>query len=87
MEFTEILQAISTVGFPILCALVMGYYVKYISDKNREDIKELNTQHNEEMMSFKSDMVKALNNNTQAMIKLCAKLGVDDIDIGGLKDE
>lgn len=87
MDFTNILQAVSTVGFPILCALVMGYYVKYISDCNREDIKELNAQHNEEMLQFKSDMVKALNNNTQAMIKLCAKLGVDDIDIGGIKDE
>lgn len=41
----EVVQMISTVGFPILCACACGYYVKYITDKNREQIAELNEKH------------------------------------------
>lgn len=77
-DLTTVLNAIGSFGFPMVCALVMGWYIKYTSDNSREDIKEMNRLHNEEMMTFKSDMIKALNNNTLVMTRLCAKLGLDD---------
>ena len=38
MDFQAIIQIISTVGFPIACCVAMGVYVKYITDKNREEV-------------------------------------------------
>lgn len=60
------LQAITTVGFPIVMCGVMGWYVKYQTDRNREDVKILNEQHAKEMLG----MTEAINNNTQALIEL-----------------
>ena len=66
----DIIQMISSVGFPIACACACGYYVKYITDKNREQIANLNQKHREEI----SEIVKAINNNTVALTKLVEKL-------------
>lgn len=66
MDVNVILQAIGTLGFPIVCAVAMGWYVKYVSDKNREDIATLNEQHQQEM----KEVTTALNNNTLALQKL-----------------
>lgn len=66
MDFQAILQMISTVGFPIACCVAMGVYVKYITDKNREEVAKLNDQHKEEM----SEVTKAINNNTLALQSL-----------------
>ena len=60
------LQAITTVGFPIVMCGVMGWYVKYQTDRNREDVKILNEQHTKEMLG----VTEAINNNTQALIEL-----------------
>lgn len=60
------LQAITTVGFPIVMCGVMGWYVKYQTDRNREDVKALNEQHAKEMLG----VTEAINNNTQALIEL-----------------
>lgn len=67
MDINAIIQAIGTVGFPIVCAVAMGWYVKYSTDQNREDIEKLNEQHKQEM----SDVTTALNNNTLAIQHLC----------------
>lgn len=66
MEVNVILQAIGTLGFPIVCAVAMGWYVKYVTDKNREDIATLNEHHQQEM----KEVTEALNNNTLALQKL-----------------
>lgn len=66
----DIIQAISSVGFPIACACACGYYVKYITDKNREQVANLNQKHREEI----SEIVTAINNNTVALTKLVEKL-------------
>ena len=60
------LQAITTVGFPIAMCGAMAWYVKYQTDKNREDVKTLNEQHTKEML----EVTEAINNNTQALIAL-----------------
>lgn len=70
MDWNMAIQAVSTFGFPIVMCWVMGYYVKYITDKHREEVSKLNEQHNQEML----DIVKAVDNNTIALTKLCEKI-------------
>lgn len=67
---SEIAQLITSVGFPIVACCASAYYIKYISDKNREEVAELNKQHQEEMMK----VTEAINNNTLVITKLCEKL-------------
>ena len=44
MEWEGILQAITTVGFPIVCCVAMMWYVKYSTDQNREEVAERTAQ-------------------------------------------
>ena len=71
MDVNTFLQAVGTVGFPIVCAVAMGWYVKYVTDRNREDIDKLNEQHQQEM----KEVTSALNNNTLALQKLSDVIG------------
>lgn len=71
MNINDILTAVTTVGFPIVCCGAMMYYVKYTTDKHREEIETLNTQHRDEM----KEVTNAINNNTLALQKLCDKMG------------
>lgn len=71
MDVQSISDIISTVGFPIVCFIMCGWYVKYREDKNDEKIDKLNTMHDDES----KQMVSALNNNTLALQKLTDKLG------------
>lgn len=63
---TEWVQIVSTVGFPIACCGALGFYLKYVQDKNREQLKEMSTSHKEEIDSLK----EVLANNTLALQKL-----------------
>lgn len=65
-----IVQIVSSVGFPIVCCGFCFWYVKYITDKNREDISSLNEQHKEES----NKMIEAINNNTLVMERLVEKI-------------
>lgn len=76
MELNEVLQAISTVGFPIVMCGAMAYYVKYITDKNREQIATLNNKHYDELTSFKD----AISNNTLAVQKLTDMIDKNSIE-------
>lgn len=71
MNINDILTAVTTVGFPIVCCGAMMYYVKYTTDKHREEIETLNAQHRDEM----KEVTNAINNNTLALQKLCDKMG------------
>lgn len=70
MDWNVIMQAVTTVGFPIVMCAAMAYYVKYTTDKHRDEIAKLNEQHKKEML----DIIKAVDNNTIALTKLCEKL-------------
>ena len=74
MDVNAILQAVGTLGFPIVCAIAMAWYVKYMSDRNREDVYKLNEQHKQEM----KEVTTALNNNTMALQKLSDVIGKGD---------
>lgn len=70
MDTASILQIVSTVGFPIVACGGMAWYVKYMTDKEREERIKMNEQHKQEM----TEVTTALNNNTLALQKLCDKL-------------
>lgn len=71
MDWSQVTQLVSMVGFPIVCCLGMGWYVKYNADKEREERTAMNEQHKIEM----HEVTEALNNNTLALQRLCDKLG------------
>ena len=77
MNAQEIITLIQSVGFPIVMCGLMAAYVKYITDKNREQITAEREAHKEEM----NEVVKAINNNTIVIERLIEKL-----DAGGEKD-
>ena len=66
----DVVQLISSVGFPIVACLGMGWYVKYQTDSYKEEVKDMRKEHKDEI----AKITQALNNNTQAVTKLCDKL-------------
>lgn len=78
MDINTVITLIGSVGFPIVACLAMAYYVKYVTDKNREQISAIMQQHREEMV----DVTTAVNNNTLALQKLSAFM-----ERGETKDE
>lgn len=58
----NILQAISTVGFPIALTLILLWYIYDSSYKHKEEIDK---------------MSEALNNNTLALTKLLDRMEID----------
>lgn len=66
MNWDIIATFIQTVGFPAVCVLGMGYYVKYITDQHHAETEKLNDQHRAEI----AEVTTALNNNTLALQKL-----------------
>lgn len=77
MSTQDIVTLIQSVGFPIVMCGLMAWYVKYITDKNREQITSEREAHKQEM----SEVVAAVNNNTVVIEKLLTKL--DSVTIGG----
>lgn len=71
MDITTITTFISSFGFPIVACLGMAWYVKYQTDENKKEIKEMTMEHKNEMV----EVTTALNNNTLAIQKLCERLG------------
>lgn len=67
----QIIELLGQYAFPIVMCLIMAWYVKDQADKNREDIKQINQQHQEEM----SQVTSALNNNTLALQRLSDLIG------------
>ena len=70
---SEIVQIISTVGFPIVCCGALMYYVKYIIDMNREQLNSIMETHKHET----GELTTALNNNTLVMQKLVDRLDAE----------
>jgi hypothetical protein len=70
MDVNALIGAVSAVGFPIVCCIMMGWFISKSNAQQREDIKELNAQHKQEMLSFK----EALDNNTNAIMLLTERL-------------
>ena len=65
MDFNTLLQAITTVGFPIVMCVALLY-----------EIKDMTGKHQEESKLFSDSM----NKNTLVLQKLCDILGVERED-------
>lgn len=65
MDFTTVLQAITTVGFPIVMCLILLWYIKYLIDTHKDESKAF---------------TEALNKNTIVMQKVCDIIGVERED-------
>lgn len=75
MDVQEVITAVSTLGFPIFCSIMMMWYVKYSTDEHRNEVSKLNEQHKAEM----AEVTEAITNNTLVIQKLCDFLTKGDM--------
>lgn len=61
----DLVQIISSVGFPIVSFLIAAYFIKYTYDKTAEA--------NEKAMEKIGDLAEAVNNNTVVLTNLVEK--------------
>lgn len=71
MAFIDVLKIFGEYAFPIVACVLLGWYVKYKDDKNREDLKDIINQHKIESEKF----AEALNKNTMVLQELTLRLG------------
>lgn len=76
---SAITQAIGSVGFPIVIALLAAWYIKYLGDKNTETINRMNTQIMEmnnrqnEQLDKMSDAITEMNKSIALLNSTIAK--------------
>lgn len=79
MDANVIITMIGSLGFPIVACIGMAIFFREVNKNYREDIKELSTNHRNEM----DKVTEAINNNTIVVQKLIDKLDKDgDVDAG-----
>ena len=66
----EIVQVISTLGFPIAMCVGACFFIKYQFDTSNKQMEEMRKEHKEEV----ANMSKAIENNTIALTRLIEKL-------------
>ena len=66
----DILTAISTVGFPIVAAVGLGWFCKYMIDQQQKNIEKMFEMYDK----ANAENRRAIEANTQALEKLCDKL-------------
>lgn len=66
MDPSSIVSLVGSLGFPIVACIYMAHYVNKQIDSYRQDLKEIQTEHKEEI----GKVTEALNNNTRAVIEL-----------------
>lgn len=68
---SNVVQLISSLGFPIVACIALAWYVKYSTDQNNKEVAEMRKEHRDEI----NKVTEALNNNTLALQQL-----VDHLD-------
>lgn len=69
-------QLITTIGFPAVSAIALFFGLKYQYDKDREERIAQDQRYDEialnlkELCTTQSELSKAVNNNTEAILKL-----------------
>lgn len=63
--------AVGQYAFPIVMCVMMAWYVKYVEDKHREEVTNLNNSHKQEM----KEVTEAIRNNTLALQHLIDYIG------------
>lgn len=67
MTADVLLQLIGNYAFPIVSCVAMAWYVKYTTDTNNAEMRQIRDEHKSEM----AHVTEAINNNTLALNKLC----------------
>ena len=70
----EVVQIISTLGFPIAMCVGACFFIKYQFDTSNKQMEDLRKDHKEEIKALKD----SLDNNTIALTKLLDKLNQED---------
>ena len=70
----EIVQIISTLGFPIAMCVGACFFIKYHFDTSNNQMEDIRKDHKEEIKALKD----SLDNNTIALTKLLDKLNQED---------
>ena len=79
MDANVLITMIGSLGFPIVACIGMAIFFREVNKNYREDIKELSSNHKNEM----DKLTEAINNNTLVVQKLIDKLDKDgDVDAG-----
>lgn len=71
MNVDSIATIISSLGFPICCCIVLGWYIKNITENYNKQIDDLRKEHKEETLK----LTEAINNNTLVIQRLIDKIG------------
>lgn len=66
MDANTLITLIGSLGFPIVACVAMGWFFAKVNENYRNDIKELQSTHREEVKA----MTDAINNNTLVIQKL-----------------
>lgn len=74
MDTNTLITMINSLGFPIVACIGMAWFFVKVNDNYRADIKEMNSQHKEEM----DKMTRAINNNTMVIQKLVDRMEDDN---------
>lgn len=74
MDANTIVTLIGSLGFPIVACMGMAYFFAKANDNYRNDIKESNQLHKQEMDA----MTEAINNNTLVLNRLIDRLGGEE---------
>ena len=74
MDIATVMQAISSLGFPIVACIAIAWYFNKVNDNYRQDIKEINSQNKEQL----DKLTEAISNNTVAVARLVEKLDKEE---------
>lgn len=71
MIMNDVVQIVSTLGFPIAMCIGACFFIKYLFDSFTKQQEEMRKEHREEV----SKLQTSLDNNTLALQKLIDKIG------------
>ena len=74
MDIATVMQAISSLGFPIVACIAIAWYFNKVNDNYRSDIKEINSQNKEQL----EKLTEAIANNTLVVARLVEKLDKEE---------
>ena len=69
----DILTAISTVGFPIVACIGLGYFCKYMIDQSNKNVERMFNMYDQ----ANKENREAIEACTKAIDKLCDKIDYD----------
>lgn len=74
MDITAVMQAISSLGFPIVACIAIAWYFNKVNENYRSDIKELTQQQQSQL----DKLTEAITANTVVVTRLVDKLDKEE---------